>query len=173
MCAGVAFRGMNAGPRLGSPAFPGRRGTHLEPVMTQTQPPRILVVEDMPTTLLLYCQGLLKACFAVDKAADAAIARIALSQRAYAAIVLDKQLGDSSGVDLLRAFRAAGGTAPALFLTADSTAQGVQECLAAGAQDYLIKPVEIPALVQRVRRIVARGPVSPAADARPEASAAA
>jgi len=125
----------------------------------------------MPTTLMPYCQGLLKAGDAVDKAADAAIARIALSQRAYAAIVLDKQIGDGSGVDLRRAFRAGGGTAPALFLTADSTAQGVQECLAAGAQDGLVKPAEIPTLVQRARRLVARGPVGPAADAGPAPSA--
>jgi DNA-binding response OmpR family regulator len=124
------------------------------------QTPRVLVVEDMPTTLMLYCRGLIAAGFAVDKAADAAVARLAISRRTYAVVVLDKALGDGSGVDLLKAFRAAGGTAPALFLTADSTARGVQECLQAGAQDYLVKPVDIPTLAARVRRLVARGPLA-------------
>jgi DNA-binding response OmpR family regulator len=137
------------------------------------QTPRILVVEDMPTTLMLYRRGLIDAGFAVDKAADAAVARLALSRRAYAVVVLDKALGDGSGVDLLRAFRAAGCTTPALFLTADSTAQGVQECLQAGAQDYLVKPVSISTLAARVRRLVAQGPLAHPVRAAPASGPAA
>lgn len=87
--------------------------------------------------------------------------------------MLDKALGDGSGVDLLKAFRAAGGTAPALFLTADSVAQGVQECLQAGAQDYLVKPVDIPTLATRVRRLVARGPLARPVRAAPASGPAA
>jgi len=125
-----------------------------------------LVVKGVPTMLMFYCQSLLQTGYALDKTTDVAIARIALSQHAYPAIVLDKQLGDDSGTDLLRVFRAAGDTETALFLAADSTTQVAQECLAGGTQDHLVKPAEIPTLLQRVHRLVTRWLVDLDADAR-------
>jgi hypothetical protein len=48
---------------------------------------------------------------------------------------------------------------PALFRAVDSMAPGVQECQAVSWHAWQNKPVDIPGLVQRVRRLVAQSPV--------------
>jgi DNA-binding response OmpR family regulator len=58
-------------------------------------------------------------------------------------------------------------------VSADSTAQGVQECLQAGAQDYLVKPVDVSTLAARVRRLVVRGPIARPVRAAPASGPAA
>ena len=67
----------------------------------------------------------------------------------YAACLLDYQLGELNGLDLLRAARAAHCETPVIFITADSSVQVDEAAMEAGALDYLVKGEITPRMVER------------------------
>jgi OmpR-family two-component system manganese-sensing response regulator len=82
----------------------------------------------------------------------------------YDAIVLDWGLPGATGIDVLKAFRGAGGKTPVLFLTGKDQTEDKEFGLDAGADDYLTKPFHIKELSARVRALLRRPP-----DEEPEA----
>jgi DNA-binding response OmpR family regulator len=60
------------------------------------------------------------------------------------------------GADLVALLRSRGITTPALILTARGSVEDRVEGLDAGAQDYLVKPFEVPELLARVRALLRR-----------------
>lgn len=77
-------------------------------------------------------------------------------QEPFDAIVLDLNLPDGDGNDLLRALRHDGVRVPVMIISArDSLAERLNS-FDLGADDYLIKPFEIPELLVRLRAIVRR-----------------
>lgn len=80
----------------------------------------------------------------------------AVNDEPYDVLLVDWQLPDGSGLDWLAARRRAGDPTPALMLTArDRLAERVQG-LDAGADDYLVKPVEPEELAARLRVVQRR-----------------
>ena len=75
----------------------------------------------------------------------------------YDAILLDLELPDRDGLDVLRQLRAAGLTTPILIMTGRDDDEHVVRGLDAGADDYLLKPVSTDVLKARVRAAVRRG----------------
>ena len=67
----------------------------------------------------------------------------------YAACLLDYQLGEQNGLDLLRAARAERCETPVIFLTADSSVQVDEAAMEAGALDYLVKGEITPRMAER------------------------
>ena len=85
----------------------------------------------------------------------------ALQQHSFDAFVLDWELPDIAGIELLRAVRAkCGWSAPVLFIGDDSRAEGIARALWAGADDYLTKPIRgaefLARLEAKVRRVIGR-----------------
>ena len=74
----------------------------------------------------------------------------------YDAILLDLGLPDGDGVSLLSQLRAEGVTLPVLILTSRDSLEDRLKGFNSGADDYLIKPFEIPELLVRLRAIVRR-----------------
>ena len=74
----------------------------------------------------------------------------------YDAMIVDRGLPVMDGSDLVALLRARGVTTPALLLTARGAVVDRVEGLDAGAQDYLVKPFEIPELLARVRALLRR-----------------
>ncbi len=74
----------------------------------------------------------------------------------YDAMVVDRGLPVMDGADLVALLRSRGVTTPALILTARGSVQNRVEGLDAGAQDYLVKPFEVPELLARVRALLRR-----------------
>ena len=74
----------------------------------------------------------------------------------YDALIVDRGLPVMDGVELVALLRSRGITTPALILTARGAVEDRVEGLDAGAQDYLVKPFEIPELLARVRALVRR-----------------
>ena len=99
----------------------------------------------------------------VDCAYDAAAARIALVDHAYAVVLLDLGLPKGSGLDVLQAMRARYDATPALIITARDQLGDRIRGLDAGADDYVVKPFQIDELLARLRAVVrrARGLVAP------------
>lgn len=68
-------------------------------------------------------------------------------------VLLDRALADQDGLDLLRQWRARHIATPVIVITARSTLTDRLEGLDQGADDYLVKPFEIPELLSRVRAV--------------------
>ncbi len=117
---------------------------------------RILLAEDDPLLGDGLRAGLRQQGFQVDWVRDGAAAERELRAEPYAAAVLDLGLPLKDGIDVLAALRRAGITLPVLVLTArDAIAERVRG-LDIGADDYVVKPVDLEELAARLRALVRR-----------------
>ena len=117
---------------------------------------RILVVEDDVLIGNGLRMGLPAMGFAVDWFREGRLGLQALSSAEYDAVILDLGLPGMDGLDILRAWRAAGSDVPVLVLTArDAISQRV-EGLNLGADDYLGKPFDLDEVAARLRALVRR-----------------
>ena len=111
--------------------------------VAETRAPRILLVDDMPDTLVLM-NGLFDAgCEVVQAPSGKAALKIVMSADAPDIVLLDSLLSDMNAKELLRRIRQHPPTAdiPVLFVAAMATADA-----GADGVDCLVKPVD-PALV--------------------------
>ncbi|MDO9285647.1 MAG: winged helix-turn-helix domain-containing protein [Aquabacterium sp.] len=117
---------------------------------------RILLAED--DTLLGdgLRAGLRQAGFQVDWVRDGAAAERELRAQPYAAAVLDLGLPLMDGLDVLASVRRAGVTVPVLVLTARDAVPDRVRGLDLGADDYVVKPVDLDELAARLRALVRR-----------------
>ncbi|MDP2007744.1 MAG: winged helix-turn-helix domain-containing protein [Rubrivivax sp.] len=117
---------------------------------------RILLAED--DTLLGdgLRAGLRQLGFQVDWVRDGAAAERELRAEPYAAAVLDLGLPLMDGMDVLAAVRRAGVTLPVLVLTARDAVPERVRGLNLGADDYVVKPVDLDELAARLRALVRR-----------------
>jgi len=117
---------------------------------------RILLVEDDPLLGDGLAAGLRQHGFAVDWLKDGEAALAALAGERFDVMVLDLGLPKRSGMEVLRRIRADGLALPVLILTArDATADKIAG-LDGGADDYLVKPVDLDELAARVRALLRR-----------------
>lgn len=79
-------------------------------------------------------------------------------------VILDKGLPDMDGAEFVEAWRAEGLSTPILLLSAQGDWRGKVECLNAGADDYVVKPVEVDELVARARVLNRRMALPPRAE---------
>ena len=117
---------------------------------------RILLVEDDPQLGDGLTIGLRQAGFAVDWVKDGNSADHALQSETFDLVVLDLGLPRLSGMEVLRRARGRRQTLPVLILTArDATGDKVSG-LDGGADDYLVKPVDLDELAARIRALTRR-----------------
>jgi len=117
---------------------------------------RILLAEDDPLLGDGLRAGLRQAGFQVDWVRDGAAAERELRAEPYAAAVLDLGLPLMDGMDVLAAVRRAGVAVPVLVLTARDTVPDRVRGLDGGADDYVVKPVDLHELAARLRALVRR-----------------
>lgn len=117
----------------------------------------ILLVEDDPELGDGLSVGLRQRGFAVDWLHDGFSAEHAMRDDAFELVVLDLGLpGRLSGMDVLLRARERGQSVPILILTArDSTEEKVAG-LDGGADDYLVKPIDLDELSARIRALTRR-----------------
>jgi DNA-binding response OmpR family regulator len=94
----------------------------------------------------------------VDVVADGetALTRLARERESFDAVVLDVMLPFRDGFEVVAAMRAAKNFAPVLMLTARSRPEDVLKGFAAGADDYLPKPFELPIFLARLQGLLRR-----------------
>jgi two-component system, OmpR family, manganese sensing response regulator len=114
---------------------------------------KILFVEDDLIQLEALSAALTKAGHIVDAVPDGTTANWLIGAREYDLLILDWMLPNVSGIDLCEQYRKTGKTAPILFLTAKDTIWDKVAGLDAGADDYLVKPVNVMELLARVRAL--------------------
>jgi DNA-binding response OmpR family regulator len=117
---------------------------------------RILLAEDDPLLGDALRAGLRQRGFQVDWVRDGLAAERELRSDVYAAAVLDLGLPRLDGLDVLEAVRTAGVRLPVLVLTARDAVPDRVRGLDVGADDYVIKPVDLDELAARLRALVRR-----------------
>lgn len=116
---------------------------------------RILVIEDEPDLLAGLARSLREEGYAVDTAEDGEDGLLKALDVSYDAAVLDVMLPRMDGWEVLRRLRQKKKT-PVLLLTArDKTTDRVRG-LDSGADDYLVKPFDLPELLARLRALIRR-----------------
>ena len=117
---------------------------------------RVLIVEDEPQLAALLRQALEEEAYAVDVVGDGNTALDWLRAAAYDLVILDVMLPQKNGIAVCHNYRAEGGRAAVLMLTArDAQADRVLG-LDNGADDYLVKPFGMPELLARLRALTRR-----------------
>jgi DNA-binding response OmpR family regulator len=117
---------------------------------------RILLAEDDALLGDGLRAGLRQLGFQVDWVRDGNAAERELSTGDYAAAVLDLGLPFKDGLDVLRDVRALKVTTPVLVLTARDAVPDRIAGLDLGADDYVLKPVDLNELGARLRALVRR-----------------
>lgn len=120
---------------------------------------KILLVEDDPIQLEPLKTALTKSGHGVDAVLDGETAQQLISEREYDLLILDWMLPKVSGVQLCQHYRQCGKNAPVLFLTAKDTIDDKVTGFEVGADDYLVKPVNVMELLVRVRALGRRSPL--------------
>ncbi|MGD2084335.1 MAG: response regulator transcription factor [Chromatiales bacterium] len=116
----------------------------------------ILVVEDSPDLVANLVDFLEARGHLVDAAYDGAGGlHFALRER-YDAIVLDLMLPGMDGLEVCARLRSEGVGTPVLMLTARDTLDDKLDGFESGADDYLVKPFDLPELEARLRALVRR-----------------
>ena len=117
---------------------------------------RIFLVEDDPQLGDGLYAGLRIAGYAVDWVLDGKHARQALRDQSYGVCILDLGLPRVDGLSILKELRAREDHTPVLILTARDASSDRVSGLDAGADDYLVKPFDLPELLARVRALARR-----------------
>jgi len=117
---------------------------------------RILLAEDDPLLGDGLKAGLGQRGFQVDWVRDGEAAERELRARNHEAAVLDLGLPRKDGLDVLAHVRRAGVATPLLVLTARDTVPDRVRGLDSGADDYVLKPVDVDELAARLRALVRR-----------------
>jgi len=115
----------------------------------------LLVVEDSPDLQALIAVSLSEQGYRVLTAASAHEMERHLAAESPALILLDVNLPDADGIELAKA-KGLGDRRGLIFLTSRDTPEDVIAGLDAGGDDYVTKPVLLPALLARIRSVLRR-----------------
>lgn len=116
---------------------------------------RILIVEDEPDLLRSLAQALREEGYAVDSANNGEDGLFNAESYDYDAVVLDVMLPKLDGWELLKRLRKTK-TTPVLMLTARDQPRDRVKGLDTGADDYVVKPFDLPELFARLRALIRR-----------------
>ncbi|WP_009547130.1 response regulator transcription factor [Crocosphaera subtropica] len=122
---------------------------------------RILLVEDDERIAKVLAASLTEQRYTVDMAGDGEKGWEFIEALAYDLILLDVMLPKLTGIGLCQRIRQSGYTIPVLMLTAKDTSEDKVMGLDVGADDYVVKPFDVPELLARIRALLRRGNVAP------------
>ncbi len=115
------------------------------------EPLSVLIVEDSALQAEMYQSYLAASPFRAEAVATGAKAEAAIRLQSPMVVLLDLQLPDMDGLDLMRRARASGCTASFVVITANGSIRRAVEAMQAGAEDYLVKPFDQSRLIATVR----------------------
>lgn len=115
---------------------------------------RILIIEDSPSLARTYEAQLKSDAAAIEIAEDGAAGERAMGAGRPDCILLDLNLPDANGMDMLKAWRASGITTPIVVITANGSINIAIDAMREGATDFLVKPFGADRLVTTVKNAV-------------------
>jgi two-component system OmpR family response regulator len=117
---------------------------------------RILLVEDDAMIGAALSVALRDAAYAVDWVKDGVAAGLALESSEHQAVLLDLGLPKRDGLEVLRRLRSRNNKVPVIIITAREALEDRVTGLDLGADDYLLKPFDVPELLARLRAVIRR-----------------
>src|SRR5687767_3630186 len=128
------------------------------PARLPSSPPmRILLVEDDAPLAQLVQRRLGADGLTVIHAPTVAEGQLLGQVDSFTAVILDLQLGDGTGLEVLRMLRAQDHAVPVLVASGIGAEEVIIRVLDAGADDYLVKPFSLDMLRARLRALIRRG----------------
>lgn len=121
---------------------------------------KILLVEDDAYLAEALAEALTDQRYAVDIATDGEAAWDQIKTLSYDLILLDVMLPKLDGIHLCQRLRAHNYSIPILMITARDTSTDKVIGLDAGADDYMVKPLDLAELLARIRALLRRGGAS-------------
>ena len=114
---------------------------------------KLLVVDDDANNRDMLSRRLARQGYSVELAEDGQEALGKIESAQYDLVLLDQMMPGMSGLDLLRLLRATYSQSelPVIMFTAVDQSQVVVDALAQGANDYVVKPVDMPVVVARIQ----------------------
>jgi DNA-binding response OmpR family regulator len=126
-----------------------------------SDPRRVLVVEDDPAIRRGVVAALAFAGYDVLEAADGPRGLVLAETAEVDLVLLDVVLPGTDGLEILRRVRESRPTRPMILLTARAAEDDRVGGLAAGADDYVVKPFSVRELLARVEAVLRRSPERP------------
>jgi DNA-binding response OmpR family regulator len=114
------------------------------------QPIRLLLVDDEVGYLEVLCKRLKKRDFDVTTAYSGADAIRAVRDRDFDVAVVDLKMEDMDGIELLKILKQMLPTMQVIMLTGHGSERAARNGISLGAFDYLLKPIDLEALLERV-----------------------
>lgn len=110
---------------------------------------KVLVVDDNESNRIILSRCVLRAGFDAIVAVDGASALAAIAEQKPDLVMLDWNMPDLHGIDLLKAIRAdyPAGRLPIIMCSARNAPRDVAAARAAGANDFITKPIDIAAAI--------------------------
>ena len=118
---------------------------------------RILLVEDDSSLAETLAEALTDQLYTVDLASEAESALDYIKASEYDLLLLDVMLPELDGISFCSLLRTQGYQMPILMVTARDTVSDKISGLDAGADDYIVKPVDLGELFARIRALLRRG----------------
>ncbi|MEZ2320454.1 MAG: response regulator [Microcoleus sp.] len=118
---------------------------------------KILIVDDDKMTVNLLTRSLEAHNYTCNTAGDGETALQLAQIYDYDLILLDVMIPKLDGISVCRELRSCGYQIPILLLTALDSSRDRVQGLEAGADDYVVKPFNVPELLARIRALLRRG----------------
>jgi DNA-binding NtrC family response regulator len=128
----------------------------------------VLLVEDTETLSMVYSQTLTRAGLPVACAYSLADAREQLGKAQPRLVLLDLQLPDGDGLELLESLRSASPELRVIVITANGSIYRAVQAMRAGAFDFLVKPFDDARLLNAVRNALESAAPPPGPEDAPE-----
>jgi DNA-binding response OmpR family regulator len=117
---------------------------------------RILLVEDDAMLGKIVKEAIEHENHVVDLASDGEMCEVAMATTKFDLVLLDVNLPDKSGIDILKDIRRRKDNIPVLILTARDGICNKIDGLNSGADDYLVKPFDLDELLARINALYRR-----------------
>ncbi|MYC82543.1 MAG: response regulator, partial [Acidobacteria bacterium] len=126
----------------------------------------IAVIDDERESLAAISRALRRVGYRVDSYEDSQAAMAQLDRfKQFDLVITDLKMPRVSGMELLRAVRSVNPEAGVLMVTGHGTVETAVEAMRLGADDYILKPLDLFELRDRVRQILeSRAPGAPGRD---------
>ena len=119
----------------------------------------IMIVEDDEMVRLL-TKAKLSSLYKILEAADGEEALELLDHNHADLLIVDIQMPNMNGYELVRSLRDTGDMTPVIMLTAMNTFAHKKEGFASGVDDYMIKPIDYEELIWRIEALLRRAKIS-------------
>ncbi len=123
---------------------------------TSNAPIKVLMVDDEEGFVNVMAKRMGKRGVEIVKSFSGTEGIQVLRRQVFDAAVVDLKLGDMNGIEILKIFKKMDPDMPVIMLTGHGSEEAARDGIQYGAFDYLTKPYELEALVQKINEAIGR-----------------